>query len=118
VVTITSPTNEFPPLKGSYSFTQDGVLIATDIGQISSPPSTAGQGAWKSAGQQKFSIKWINFATDGVGNLDGQGMLTATLKVNNDGNSFTGAARFVAFDNDGNVIFSADEVLQGSRIRP
>ena len=118
VVTISSPTNEFPDLKGNYSFTSDGVLIAADIGQLSNPTSTAGQGAWKKLDKSKVRIKWYNFSIDPAGNLDGSGVLTATLRVDSDGDSFVGPAHFEAFDNNGVSVFAVAEILKGEKIRP
>lgn len=117
-VSISSPTGEFAPLKGVYSFTSDGVLIATDVGQLINPTSTAGQGAWKLAGGARITLKWINFAIDDAGAVDGKGVLTSTLKIADDGESFVGPARFVAYDSGGNLVFAADEILQGRRVRP
>jgi hypothetical protein len=118
VVTISSPTNDFPDLKGTYSFTSDGVLIATDVGQLSNPTSTAGQGAWKKIDKRKVQIKSKNFSIDLSGNLDGSAVLTATLRVDSDGDSFVGPAHFEGFDNTGVSVFAADEILKGEKIRP
>jgi hypothetical protein len=117
-MTISSPTSDFHDLKGTYSFTSDGVPIATDVGQLSNPTSSAGQGAWRKIDKRKVQIRWKNFSIDPSGNLEGSGVLTATLRLDSVGDSFVDPGHFEAFDNSGVSVFAADEILKGEKIRP
>jgi hypothetical protein len=117
-VTIHSPTNEFPDLKGTYAFLKEGVLLDSDIGQLSNPPATSGQGTWVRDGKGSYRLHVVNFSINPDGSLGGRGDITGRASLNSDGKHFTASVHFAAHDTSGNLVFEADEVVYGNRIKP
>jgi hypothetical protein len=76
--------------KGIQQFYADGNEMTTDIAAAPATDNTC-YGVWEHAANQTFKLKHIGWVFDTNGTLMGRFNLTATLKVGNHGDTFTGS---------------------------
>jgi hypothetical protein len=84
------------------------------------PPSCLNaQGAWQKGRNGVFLISDEGFCFETFSGFPPAGTIqfTATVRLTNDGSDFTGTLHIKGFDADGNLVFSDDAALEGTRIR-
>ncbi len=111
-----------------YAYNAGGTMTESsnyDEAANSSPPA---YGIWRKAGPHQFETKYVFYATrapapadsiaaGGVWLPDGHGVLTETITLSDDRNSYTSTIRYVAFDNNGKPVAGGGEgVGAGTRI--
>ncbi len=98
-----------PDLEFLYAYNAGGTMTESsnyDEAANSSPPA---YGVWKKTGPNQFETKYLFYQTrapmpaDGPGNDNGwlpagHGVLTETITLSADGNSYTSAIKYVSFD--------------------
>ncbi len=102
-----------PDLEFLYSYNAGGTMTESsnyDEAANSSPPA---YGVWKRTGPNQFETRYLFYQTrapvpaDGPGNDNGwlpagHGVLTETITLSADGNSYTSAIKYVSFDKSDN----------------
>jgi hypothetical protein len=113
------PESGRPPLKSVGSFNDDGIMVFSDQGSVTTdPPSVISsfQGVWKHLEKRKFAFNGLALLSDLNGNLVGYLKVRGVYTVSTSGNRYTGASLAEVFDPDGNVLFSVEVTNKGERI--
>ena len=113
------PESGRPPLKSLGTFQDDGTMICSDQGAISTePPSvfTSCHGAWAHLEQRKFAYTSYELISDFGGTLVGYLKVRGVYTVSRTGNEYTGTSLAQILDTSGNVLFSVEVTNAGQRI--
>lgn len=112
-----------------YVFNEGGTLLESS-NYDSSPPVAPAYGAWRSTGPGTFAARFEYFWTKPPTNFDelskgggwapgGRGVLTQSITLAADGNSFNSALKFEMFDLQGKPTDPASSATgHGERINP
>lgn len=116
------PESGRPPLKALSTFHEDGTLVISDQGSVTTAGPmpgvfTAGHGVWKHLEKRDFAYTQFELISDLSGNLVGHLKVRGIFTVSNSGNEFTGKSFAEIFDTDGNVLFSVEVTNAALRIR-
>jgi len=120
-VTIPGPYGGSPTVfQGIETYSAGGGYVEAD--QLSFNPqslATAGHGPWKSTGERKFLLTYVNLPYDFVatGNPTGTSKVRQTTTLDRTGNSYSGSGDFKYYDLKGNVVFSGTFTITAKRIR-
>jgi len=125
--TFTSVDNppSFQPIPVLLTINAEGTLVELDgaaivpfppppnIPQVFSGPAN---GVWRKVGERKYEMKFIQIAVNPDSTLAATGTLRFTVKLNDDGDRFTGEGTFNFVAPDQTVIASGSEKISGRRI--
>ena len=128
LVTATNPPG-LPAMQSLMTFTRDGGVLESR--RLYVPPpfgpllETGGHGAWERAAHHEFLVKFI-FLLQAAPNhpvlVNGEPLGTDNIfmriRLDHSGDTFSGTFVSQARDPQGNVVFSAQGTVQGTRIRP
>ena len=106
-----------PAFVGLTTFTLDGGVIETNSLAIGSPPETAGHGRWQRTGLRDFALTFWNVLGDGSGGFAGRAKVRARVRVQPDGNVWSGAFQVDVYDPSGTLVFSDSGTVSATRIR-
>jgi hypothetical protein len=100
----------------------NGTVIHSDELFLTGGPSCLpGQGVWKRAGERKFIATDEGFCFDPFATPifapAGKIKFKSAITLNNQGTEFNGTMHIDGFDVDGNIVFTADAALHGTRMR-
>jgi hypothetical protein len=103
---------------GIQQFYADGNEMTTDIAAAPATDNTC-YGVWEQTANRVFKLKHFGWVFDTNGTFAGRFELTATLRVDNHGDTFSGTYVADQKDLSGNVIPSlhAEGVLKASRFK-
>ena len=120
IETVTFPAESGrPPLKSLGSFHDDGTMVCSDQGSVTTePPSvfTSCHGAWAHLDERTFAYTSFELISDLAGNLVGYLKVRGIYTVSQSGNNYTGTSFAQVLDIDGNVVFSVEVANAGERI--
>ena len=126
-IMFVSPTNppQFQPIPGVITFTSDGTVVESDGGEVAptvipgvpTQYGTTGQGVWKRDADGSYVLKLIEVFVFGDNTLSATGTLKFKIKVDADGDCFSGPGSFRFIDPKGNLLASGTEDLKGRRIK-
>ena len=109
-----------PPLKSLGTFHDDGTMVCSDQGAVTSEPPTvftSCHGAWTHVEQRKFAYTALELISDSSGNLVGYLKVRGSYTVSQSGNDYTGTSFAEVLDPDGVVLFSVSVTNAGKRIQ-
>jgi hypothetical protein len=116
--TVTIPSSGGPfVFLGTETYSAGGGYVEAD--QLSFMPgslATAGHGAWKSTGQNRFLLTYVNLTYDARGNATGTSKVRQTTKLARTGNSYSGSGDYAYYDLNGNVVLSGTFTITAKRI--
>jgi hypothetical protein len=106
----------FPSFDVLITFNVGGVLTASSSGDLT-PGTLSGpvHGVWRPAGARSFSWFGLAFAFDAQGQAQGMDHIQKTITLAGDGQTYTGTGSFKRVLK-GQVLFSGDETVTGSRV--
>src|SRR5581483_1985791 len=107
-VTVTDPGGP-PPFVAMITFNADGTLMATETDE-----QRVTQGLWHKAGEHDFSL--VTYQFDFEPNFDGTFRLTSKVKLDQNKNHLSGPFHIEFFDTNGNLLFTSDGTLDGTRV--
>jgi hypothetical protein len=126
-IMFVSPTKppQFQPIPGVITFTSDGTVLESDGGEVAptvipgvpTQYGTTGQGVWRCEGDGDFLLKIIEVFVFGDNTLSATGTLKFKIKLNADGDYFSGPGTFKFVDPKGSLLASGTEDLRGRRIK-
>ena len=114
------PETGRPPLKSLGSFHDDGTMVCSDQGAVTTdPPSvfTSCHGVWTHLKHRTFAYTSVELISDLSGNLVGYLKVRGTYTVSPSGNEYKGSSFAEILDTDGNVLFSVNVTNTGQRIQ-
>jgi hypothetical protein len=114
-VTIPNPPDAPIVFRGTETYSAGGGYVEAD--QLSFTPgylATAGHGAWKCTGNNKFLLTYVNFTYDASGNPTGSGKVRQTTRLA--GNRYSGSGDYFYYDLNGNVVASGTFTITAKRI--
>jgi hypothetical protein len=115
------PETGRPPLKSLVSFHDDGTMVCSDQGAVTTtePPSvfTSCHGVWTHLQNRTFAYTSFELISDLSGNLVGYLKVRGTYTVSQSGNEYNGTSFAEILDTDGNVLFSVNVTNAGLRIQ-
>lgn len=115
-VTIPNPPGDPIVFVGTETYAAGGGYVEAD--QLSFTPgylATAGHGAWRITGKNKFLLTYLNLTYDASGNPTGSGKVRQAMSL--DGNRYSGSGDFFYYDLNGNVIASGTFTITAKKIR-
>jgi hypothetical protein len=128
LVTATDPPG-LPAMQGLMTFTRDGGVLESR--RLYVPPpfgpllETGGHGAWERVAHHEVLVKFIfllqaapNHPVLQNGEPLGTDNIFMRVRVDQSGDTFTGTFVSQARDPQGNLVFTAQGTVQGTRIRP
>jgi hypothetical protein len=101
---------------GTETYAAGGGYVEAD--QLSFTPgylATAGHGAWRITGKNRFLLTYLNLTYDASGNPTGSGKVRQAMNL--DGNRYSGSGDFFYYDLNGNVIASGTFTITAKKIR-
>ena len=115
IVFRSGPLAEMKDLEFLYAYNAGGTMTESsnyDEAANSSPPA---YGVWKQIGPRRFETKYVFYTTKAPGPSDGapnssdwwpagHGVLTETLSLSEDGQTYTSTIRLATFDRTGTAI--------------
>ena len=115
IVFRNGPLAEMKDLEFLYAYNAGGTMTESsnyDEAANSSPPA---YGVWKQIGPRRFETKYVFYTTKAPGPSDGaltgsdwwpagHGVLTETLSLSEDGQTYTSTIRLATFDRTGTAI--------------
>jgi hypothetical protein len=113
-------------LEFMYVFNAGGTMIESS-NYDASPPVPPAYGVWKKVGPRQYSARYAYFWTRAPANFDeiakgggwspgGHGVLSQSITVSEDGNSFDSTIKYEVFDRQGKPTESASEAVgKGAR---
>jgi hypothetical protein len=118
LIDATPAQNIVPPFKMLMTFHADETLVETQ-NDLLAPPffATAGHGVWERTGRHNYSFTMVqllfdpNFTGTLVGTLKSRANVTLPTA-----NSLSGYAEVEITDTQGNVLFTGNGTLEGTRI--
>ena len=115
--TVTIPNSSGAPIVfiGTETYSAGGGYVEAD--QLSFTPgylATAGHGGWRSRGNNRFLLTYVNLTYDANGNPTGSGKVRQTTTMA--GNSYSGSGDFFYYDLNGNVVASGTFTITAKRI--
>jgi hypothetical protein len=121
VETVTFPPEAGrPPLKSLTTFHDDGTMICSDQGAVTTVPPTvftSCHGVWAHQTQRQFSYTAFELISDLSGNLVGYLKVRGTYALSQSGNEYSGTTFAEVLDPDGVVLFSVTVTNAGKRIQ-
>ena len=113
-VSVKRPAS-LPPLASLLVFTKDGSVIETS----EEPPAsrTTQIGSWERIGEHLYAASAVVFRFDANGNHVATAKINRTIRVSNDGQTFTQATRVTMYDLQGNVLSSFPGSATGERMQ-
>lgn len=125
--TFTSVDNppSFQPIPVLLTINSEGTLVELDgAAMVPFPPppsipqvlSGPGNGAWRKVGDNKYEMKILQIAVNPDSTLAATGTLRFTVKLDNDGDNFTGEGTFNFVAPDQTSLASGTEKISGRRI--
>ena len=75
-------------------------------------------GVWEKTGARNYKLKHVTWNFDGAGNLTGSGVFDERIKLNADGNTYTGTAVLTFYDLSGDQVGQFAGTIEATRIRP
>ena len=122
IETVTFPPEAGrPPLKSLASFHEDGTMVCSDQGAVTTtdPPGvfTSCHGAWTSLEDRKFAYTSFELISDLAGNLVGYLKVRGVYTVSLSGNEYEGTSFAEIRDAADNLLFSVGVTNTGRRIR-
>jgi hypothetical protein len=104
-----------PPLASLQVYTKDGSVIETS----DEPPAsrTPQVGTWKKIGDHLYAATGLVFRFDPAGNHVATVKINRNIRVSQDGQSFTVAARATTYDLQENVLASFPVTATGERMQ-
>jgi hypothetical protein len=125
-IQFVSPTNppQFQPIPGVMTFTSDRTIVESDGGEVAptvipgvpTQYGTTGQGVWKCGEDGEVVLKIIEIFVFPDATLSARGTLKFSIKLHDDGKSFSGTGSYQFVDPNGNVLATGTENLEGQRI--
>ena len=119
--TVTFPAETGrPPLKSLGSYHDDGTMVCSDQGAVTTEPPTvftSCHGVWTHLTQRTFAYTSLGLISDLSGSLVGYLKVRGTYTVAQSGNEYSGTSFAEVVDTDGNVLFSTDVTNAGQRIQ-
>jgi hypothetical protein len=109
-----------PPLKSLSTFHDDGTMVCSDQGAVTTdPPSvfTSCHGVWAHLDHATFTYTARELVSDLSGNLVGYLKVRGVYAVSATGDQYTGTTFAELVDADGNVLFSGSVTNTGERIK-
>ena len=110
-----------PPLQSLSSFHDDGTMVCSDQGAVTTtePPSvfTSCHGAWTPLEERKFAYTSIELISDLIGNLMGYLKVRGVYTLSPSGNEYEGTSIAEIRDTGGNLLLSVEVTNAGRRIR-
>jgi len=116
-VTIPNPPGAPIVFLGTETYSAGGGYVEAD--QLSFTPgslATAGHGAWKSTGERRFLLTYVNLTYDATGTPTGSSKVRQTTKLARTGNSYSGSGDYAYYDLNGNVVLSGTFTITANRI--
>jgi hypothetical protein len=117
-VKVTPPVALGDPFSSIMTFTEDGNLIETANG--GSPPALGnpGLGVWGKQGDHLFAWTFLFYDYDISLQLIDTGKVRGKIKLDKDGNKFTGKVEVTIYNLDGSVQFSGPGgTVEGKRVK-
>jgi hypothetical protein len=102
--TVTIPGYTF---QGIETYSAGGGYTETDQRSFSTiAVASAGHGAWKMTGGNRFNLTYLNLTFDAFssGNPTGTLVVRQTTRIDKSGNSYSGSGDYTYYDLDGNPI--------------
>jgi hypothetical protein len=115
-VTIPDPPGDPIVFVGTETYAAGGGYVEAD--QLSFTPgylATAGHGAWRITGKNRFVLTYLNLTYDASGNPTGSGKVRQAMTL--DGTRYSGSGDFFYYDLNGNVIASGTFTITAKKIR-
>ena len=120
---VTETTGDGFQFQWHYTFgpgrtANDGTLIATsNLDLTPDPIIVPSQGVWIKTGARTFATTRETFSFDSAtGAPVGPAKWRSAITLDATGNAFTGTEHLDVFDLDGNLVFSADDTVEGIRM--
>ncbi len=121
VETVTFPPETGrPPLKSLSTFHDDGTMVCSDQGAVTTDPPavfTSCHGAWTHQTQRQFGYTAMELTSDLTGTLVGYLKVRGTYTVSESGNEYSGTTLAELLDADGVVLLSVTVTNAGKRIQ-
>lgn len=115
------PETGRPPLKSLGSFHDDGTMVCSDQGAVTTtePPSvfTSCHGVWTHLKKRQFAYTSFELISDLSGNLVGYLKVRGIYTVAQSGDEYSGTSFAEILDTDGVVLFSVSVTNAGKRIQ-
>ena len=115
-----APETGRPPLKSLGTFHDDGTMVCSDQGAVTTEPPgvfSSCHGVWTDAGDGTFAYTSLALISDLSGNLVAYLKVRGTYTVARSGNDYSGNSLAEILDTEGNVLFSFDVTNAGHRIQ-
>jgi hypothetical protein len=116
--TVTIPSSGGPfVFLGTETYSAGGGYVEAD--QLSFMPgslATAGHGAWKCTGENRFLLTYVNLTCDSSGNPTGTSKVRQTTTLARSGNSYSGSGDYAYYDLNGNVVLAGTFTITAKRI--
>jgi hypothetical protein len=122
VETVTFPPESGrPQLKSLASFHDDGTMVCSDQGAVTTEPPAAAvftscHGVWTHLEQRTFAYTVLELISDLTGNLVGYLKVRGSYTVSQSGNEYTGISFAQVLDADGSVLYAVEVINAGQRI--
>ena len=114
------PETGRPPLKSLATFHDDGTMVCSDQGAVTTEPPTiftSCHGVWTHQEQRQFAYTALELISDLSGNLVGYLKVRGIYTVSQSGNEYNGTSFAEVLDPDGVVLFSVSVTNAGKRIQ-
>ncbi|HET9529046.1 MAG TPA: hypothetical protein VFQ92_01745 [Blastocatellia bacterium] len=98
-----------PPFDELITFTSNGGLVETNT-VFRPSEATPGHGSWQFAANRTYNLTFIKFLFDGQGQFNGHLKVRGQIRLENNGNEWSGTGVVDFFDPAGNFLFSAGTV--------
>ena len=123
-VTATNPPG-LPSMRSLLSFTSEGIVLESRRLFVGLSPfgplmETTGHGEWIRTGKREFTVKFIFLTQQGPGSAGdsiGTDNITMRLVLDESGETYSGTFVSEIRDNADNVMFVANGLVEGKRIR-
>jgi hypothetical protein len=113
-VTLDRPA-PLPPLTSLQVYTRPGSMVESANDTASRSPQ---YGSWKRVAGRKYAVTGVFFRFDPQsGAFVGRAKINRTIRVSDDGKSFTFTGRAMVFDANGNVVANVPVSGSGQRLR-
>ena len=114
-VTFVPGPGALPPSQALHTFSNGGSFLESNN---VFPPSqqTLGHGSWAHEGGNKFTMTFIKFLFDPQGQFVGTAKVTEKIKLDPNGNEYTGKGKFEIYDPAGTLIVTGEATTHATRI--
>lgn len=114
------PETGRPPLKSLGSFHDDGTMVCSDQGGVTTDPPgvyTSCHGVWEHLDKRTFAYTSLALISDLSGNLVAYLKVRGRYSVSQSGNTYTGASFAEVLAPDGTILFAVNVTNAGQRIQ-